>query len=274
MLLFATPGAPMSTPGGGGTLAGLKHARGLGIRAMELEWVQRVPLNVEHMKAIRSTAESLEMSLTVHAPYYINLNGDDPAKLTASKKRILDALSMAQIAGAVSVCVHAAFYLGKPPEQAMSKVMKAVESIMVHKKKLFPDVNLALETMGKHSQFGTLEEVLEVSKEFDLYPCVDAAHLHARANGAINSIPEWNEMFDLYARELGKKSLHRMHLHYSGINYTDKGERNHLPLEKSDAKWKDFLKILKMRDIGGICVCESPLMEQDTLLLQNGYAKL
>ena len=274
MLYFATPGVPRSTPGSGGTVAGLKHAHSLGIRAMEIEWVQAVPKNVERVEEVGQTAKDLGMALTVHAPYYINLNSPDAATLNASKKRILDALTMSQIAGVRSVCVHAAFYLGKPPEAAYDNVRKAVESIMKLKQKLFPDVNLALETMGKPSQFGTLEEVLGISKEFDIYPCIDSAHMHARTNGKINSAEEWNEMFDTYEKFLGKKSLSEMHLHFSGIAYGPKGEKHHLPLKESDAKWKDFLKVCKERNISGVFVCESPEMEDDTLLLQKTFLSL
>lgn len=274
MLIFATPGVPRSTPRPGGTIEGLRRAHELGIRAMEMEWVQRVPSNIEHIEEIGATARELGIALTVHAPYYVNLNARDAVTLTASKRRILEALSMAQIAGVKSVCVHPAFYLGMPPSRAMENVRRAVDSIMKRRQALFPDVNLGLETMGKPSQFGTLEEVLTISKEFDIYPCVDPAHLHARSNGGVNSAHEWNAMFDLYEDYLGAASLRRMHLHFSGIAYGPKGEKHHLPLRESDARWEDFLAVLQKRKIGGICTCESPLMEEDTLLLQATYDSL
>lgn len=238
---------------------------------MEIEWVQRVPSNVEHLEAVGQTAKNLGMTLTVHAPYFVNLNSPDSAKLAASKKRVVQALTMAQVIGAVSVCVHAAFYLGMDPKDCYENVRRATDDILKLRSKFFPTVNLAYETMGKPTQFGTLEEVLKLSKEFDIHPCIDPAHLHARTNGAYNSKHEWEEMFDLYERYLGKRSLKNMHLHYSGIAYGPKGEKHHLPLKESDAKWQDFLNVLKKREIGGICVCESPLQEKDTLLLHETY---
>jgi len=60
-------------------------------------------------------------------------------------------------------------------------------------------------------------------------------------------------------------------MHFSGIAYGPKGEKHHLPLRESEARWKDFLRVLKERSIGGICVCESPLMERDTLLMKRTY---
>ncbi len=272
-LVIATPGVPLSTPKKGGTLEGIRHAHSLGIRAMEMEWVQSVPKNPDHVAAIGELAKSLDFTLTVHAPFFINLNSVDAEKITASKKRILDALTMAQIAGAVSVCVHAAFYNGRQSE-ALENVRRATDELMKHKQKLFPDVNLAYETMGKHSQFGTVEEVLAVSTEFDIYPCVDVSHLHARSNGGFNDADSWNEMFDQYVEALGKQSLQSMHLHLSGIAYTDKGERNHLPLEESDTDWRGYLSILKKRGVAGVLVSESPLLEEDALLLQKTYESM
>ncbi|MFH0851280.1 MAG: TIM barrel protein [Candidatus Peregrinibacteria bacterium] len=274
MLRFAVAGSPHSTPAPGGTVEGLLQTKKLGISAMEIEWVQNVPKSLERMAEIRETAETLGITLTVHAPYFVNLNTTDRAKLAASKRRVLDALAMAELCGARSVCVHAAFNLGLPPEKVFDNVRRATEDIMKHKHTLFPHVNLAYETMGRQSQFGTLEEVLRISKEFGIYPCIDPAHMHARQNGKINSAEEWNDMIDLYQKHLGTKSLKQVHMHFSGIAYTTKGERMHLPLEKSDAKWKDFLKVLRKRKIDGVVVCESPLLEKDTLLMQKTYERL
>ncbi len=274
MLHFAVAGSPLSTPAPGGTVEGIKQSSELGINALEIEWVQRVPDAPKRMAEIKAVSKALNVTLTVHAPYFVNLNAKEPEKLEASKKRILKALEMAELAGAKSVCVHPAFYLGMEPDIAFTNVQKATAEIMQKKLKLFPSVNLAYETMGKGTQFGTLEEVLKISKEFDIYPCVDIAHLHARTNGGYNSTKEFNEVFDVYEKYLGKKSLKNMHLHYSGIEYTAKGERRHLVLKKSDAKWKEYLKVLKKRQIEGVLVCESPNLEEDTILLQNNYAKL
>ena len=164
--------------------------------------------------------------------------------------------------------------LGMAPAQVYDSVRRATRRHHEASTHALPHVNLAYETMGKGTQFGTLEEVLKISKEFGNYPCVDPAHMHARENGAWNSTEEWNAMFDLYENYLGRKALKHVHMHFSGIAYTAKGERMHLPLQRSDARWKDFLKVLKKRKIEGVVVCESPLLEKDTLLLQSTFARL
>jgi deoxyribonuclease-4 len=273
MLRFAVAGVPLSTPRPGGTVVGMKHAASLGIRAMEIEWVQAVPTNIARMEEIRRTAEEHDIALTVHAPYYVNFNSSKVETYNASIRRVLSALSMGERAGARSVCVHAAFYAGNPAK-AHDGVRRAVDTIMQSKQKLFPHGNLALETMGKLSQWGSLEEVLAVSKEFGIFPCIDSAHMHARTNGAWNTAKEWNTLFDEYESHLGTGSLKTMHMHYCGIAYGERGEKHHLPLLESDANWMDFLHVLKNREIGGNLVIESPILEGDTLLLQNAFAKL
>src|SRR3989344_6231442 len=115
MLQIATPGVPKGTPSPGGTVKGIEYAASLGIKAMEMEWVQMVPKNVERIEEIHAAAKKFDIGLTVHAPYFVNLNSLDAAKLAASKKRVVDALTMAEIAGAVSVCVHPAFCQGVDP---------------------------------------------------------------------------------------------------------------------------------------------------------------
>ena len=105
-------------------------------------------------------------------------------------------------------------------------------------------------------------------------PCIDFAHLHARSNGKFNTENEFNEILIKYEKELGKIALENMHIHLSGINYGEKGEKNHLILENSDMNYKDLLKVLKEFKCKGVIVCESPNVEQDALLLKKIYSNI
>ena len=60
----------------------------------------------------------------------------------------------------------------------------------------------------------------------------------------------------------------------SGIVYGEKGERNHLPLEKSEFNYKDVLKVLKKNNISGQVICESPNLEQDAILMKKFYTSI
>jgi len=99
---------------------------------------------------------------------------------------------------------------------------------------------------------------------------LDFAHQHART-GKFNTTKEFREILNYYEKKLGKEALKEMHIHLSGINYGEKGEKNHLILKESDMNYKDLLKVFKEYKLKGVVVCESPNLEEDALLLKKTY---
>ena len=89
-----------------------------------------------------------------------------------------------------------------------------------------------------------------------------------------NTYEEFNEILTKYEKALGKKALDNMHIHMSGINYGEKGEKNHLFLKDSDMNYKDLMKALKEFKCKGVVICESPNLETDALLMKKTYSSL
>jgi deoxyribonuclease IV len=131
------------------------------------------------------------------------------------------------------------------------------------------------ELMGKTSQFGSLEELLGLCSEVEgLAPCIDFAHLHART-GKYNSYYEFKSVLAQVERKLGRSALDNMHIHLSGISYSNKtGELMHLNLKEADLKYTELLQALKEMDVKGAVICESPNLEEDALHLQETYHKV
>jgi deoxyribonuclease-4 len=129
--------------------------------------------------------------------------------------------------------------------------------------------------MGKIAMLGSLEDTLIMSREIEgILPCLDFAHLHARAgNGSINTEAEFLEILNTYAAYLGEPALHNLHIHLSGIEYTLKGERNHLPIKESDINIADLFSALHKRNCSGRILCESPILEEDALYLKELWQK-
>ena len=132
------------------------------------------------------------------------------------------------------------------------------------------------ETTGKATQWGDLDEIIRLSKEFEyVLPCVDFSHLHARYNGIYNTYDEFAKIFETIEKELSdKKPLENFHAHMAGIEYTAKGEKQHLNFEEADFNYKDLLKAFKAFDVKGAIVCESPNIEGDAKLLSDYYKSL
>jgi deoxyribonuclease-4 len=125
--------------------------------------------------------------------------------------------------------------------------------------------------MGKPAMLGSLEDTLQMSAEINgVEPCLDFAHLHARAgDGSMNTYTEWLESLLQYKAALGENSLLNLHIHLSGIEYGVKGEKNHLPVQESDINLDALFEALKQMGCGGRILCESPLLEEDAVYLKS-----
>jgi deoxyribonuclease-4 len=137
-------------------------------------------------------------------------------------------------------------------------------------------VILRPETMGKSAMLGSLEDTLEMSKAIEgVKPCLDFAHLHARpGDGTVNTYEEWSSYLEQYRKALGKKSLKSLHCHLSGIEYGPKGEKNHLKFEEADIDLDALFRALKDFGCAGRILCESPVMEEDALLMMKKWKEI
>jgi deoxyribonuclease-4 len=273
-LLFGTGGVPVSAKSRS-TEAGIERIAELGLGCMEIEFVQGVKMSPQVAVSVGELAARKKVVLTAHGPYFVNLNAVEPQKVHMSKERILQTARIAALFGARSITFHAAFYLKSTPAETYAVVKRHLQEVMNILRKEGNKVTISPEVTGKPSQFGTLEEILQLSSEIDgVAPCVDFSHWHART-GQANSYQEFLAILDQIERKLGRRALDNMHIHLSGIAYGKKGEIKHLMLPESDFQYTELLKALKERKAKGVVICESmPYLEQDALLLQQTYGGL
>jgi deoxyribonuclease-4 len=273
-LLFGTGGVPVSAKSRS-TEAGIERIAELGLGCMEVEFVKGVKMSPRVAVSVGELAAMKKVALTAHGPYFINLNAVEPQKVHMSKERILQTARIAALFGAGSITFHAAFYMKSTPAETYAAVKKRLQEVMNTLHKEGNKVTISPEVTGKPSQFGTLEEILQLSSEIEgVAPCIDFSHWHARM-GKANSYQEFSDILDQVERKLGRRGLDNMHIHVSGIAYGNKGEIKHLMLPDSDMQYAELLKALKERKAKGVVICESvPYLEQDALLLQQTYREL
>jgi len=273
-LLFGTGGVPVSAESSS-TEAGIERIAELGLGCMEVEFVWGVRMSPEVAVAVGELAARKKVALTAHGPYFVNLNAVEPQKVHMSKERILQTARIAALFGARSITFHAAFYLKNTPAETYNVVKRHLKEIMNILRNEDNKVTISPEVTGKPSQFGTLEELLQLSSEMEgVLPCIDFSHWHART-GKANSYQEFLGVLDQVEKKLGRRGLDNMHIHLSGIAYGNKGEIKHLMLPESDLQYAHLLKALKERQAKGVVICESvPYLEQDALLLQQTYREL
>lgn len=273
-LLFGTAGIPWSTKPRN-TIEGVKQVKKLNLQSMEIEFVHSVNLSKETALLVNKTAKENEVILTTHGQYAINLNSDDKTKIEASKKRILDACKIANLAGSWSICYHMAYYGKGDKNKVTSVVVNSVKEIVKQLQDEGNKIWLRAETGGRISQWGELNELIELSKECEqVLPCIDFAHHYARSLGKVNRYEDWKEILIQLEKNLGRECLDNMHIHTEGIAFTKNGEKNHLNLNECDINYKDLIRVWKEFKIKGVVTCESPNIEEDALLLKKTYEKL
>jgi deoxyribonuclease-4 len=273
---FGTVGSPTGTPKKpGGSVGAIEFSKSIGLEALELGWVRAVRVSEETCAAIKSAGEEQGVSLSVHAPYFINLNADE-TEWPKSRQRLMDAAHYGNLAGATDIIFHPGSYFERPPEEVLKVAIPRLQGCLDELRVAGNPVTLRPETMGKSAMLGSLEDTLEMSKAIEgVEPCLDFAHLHARpGDGTVNTYDEWSKYLESYSKALGKKSLKGLHIHLSGIEYGPKGEKNHLKLEEADLDLKALLRALKDFGCAGRILCESPVMEEDALLMLKTWKEV
>jgi deoxyribonuclease-4 len=264
---FGTVGSPAATPTRpGGTVGGIQYTASIGLDALELAWVNGVRVGEATCAAIKQAGEENGVLLSVHAPYYINLNGDDE-KWPRLRTYLMDAARFGNLAGATDIIFHPGTYFGRPAEEVLKVILPRLRGCVDELRAAGNPVTLRPEISGKAAMLGSLADVLEMAREIPgVVPCIDFAHLHARlGDGVMNTYGEWMSALEFYRKSLGDDAMDHMHIHLSGINYGPKGEKNHLVMEEADLKFKDLMRALNASGAKGRLMCESPVMEVDAL---------
>lgn len=273
-LLFGTAGVPNSTQKKNNPIEGVKQIHALGLDCMQLEFAHGVRMKDEVSSALRKVSYELGVPLTSHGPYYINLNAREQDKIDSSVERIIQTAKISDLCGAESMTFHAAFYMKDSPFDVFDLVEKSMNVIEERLSRLDIQIELRPELTGKTSQFGSLDELISLTKNVDsCAPCMDFSHLFART-GKFNSEEEFKEVLGRIKEEIGEAALSNMHIHISGISSNSKGDLKHLNLESSKFNWRELLKSLKDFNCGGYIICNSPNLEEDALLMKNYYNTL
>jgi deoxyribonuclease-4 len=232
----------------------------MGLDCLEVAFTYGVRMKTEEAEAVGEAARTKGILLSAHAPYYINLAADDPAKLAASKERILASCRMAAVMGGRNVVFHAGFYQGHSAGQTFGRIAKAIHELEAAIRRNRWAVALCPETTGKPSQFGSLDEILALARETGCEYTVDFSHLLARMGGDL----DYGEVLDRLPQ--------RFHAHFSGIEFGPKGERRHV--KTTPTFFRPLAEALISRHLDATLVNESPQPYRDAAMMKRVIRRL
>jgi len=245
-------------PGGSdgrGHIKGLQEVARRGLDCMEIEFTYGVRMTPEMAETVGALADDLGITLSVHAPYYINLASYEADKIEASRQRILDSCHRSHLMRARKVVFHAGFYQKRSARETYRMIRKEILDLQQHIHKAGWQVALCPEITGKPSQFGSTEELLELMQDTGCGITVDFAHLYARNQGEID--------YDAVMPRLPQA----FHAHFSGIEYTAKGEKKHIRTQPTH--FRPLLDALIRHAKQATVINESPKPFEDAVMMKG-----
>jgi len=181
----------------------------------------------------------------------LNLNSKEKIKQKESIKRILDCCKIGEKLSAYTVVFHAGFYTKSTPEQTYENIKNNILILQDEIRNNALKIKIAPETMGKVNVFGSIEEISSLVKDTKCSFCIDFAHILSRYK---------DNKFDLIKEKF--KPHNDWHCHFSGIEYSELGERKHIKTPKESIQ--TLLKNLP-KDKEIVIINESPDMVNDSV---------
>ena len=258
------------------TLDAPKWLVSMGLDAFEYQCGKGITIKEATARKIGGKAMEHGISLSVHAPYFINLATDDEEKRKKSISYITDTLEIASFMGASRIVVHSGSCTGMKRSDAFEYAKRTLALALSKADKMgFPDIHICPETMGKINQLGDLDEVLELCLlDERLIPTIDFGHLNARSLGRLKLRDDFKHIFDSIRYKLGEDRLKIFHSHFSKIEYTKGGEKTHLTFTDTmyGPEFDYVAEFIYKYNLSPTIICESKgTQAEDALTMKNMY---
>ncbi len=233
-----------------------------GLNHFEYQCGQGVRIGEESARAFGKMLAEKNISVSIHAPYFISLSSVEEEKRDNSINYILESARAADYMGADRIVIHSGSCSKMTREEALelakATMKKAREALVAEG---LGHIHCCPETMGKINQLGDLNEVMELCRIDDTFiPTIDFGHLNARTLGSIKGKSDYAAILDTIENKLGHDRLNCFHSHFSKIEYTEKGgEKKHLTFadEIYGPQYEPLMELIYERNLSPTFICES-----------------
>ena len=250
-----------------------------GLDAFEYQCGRGVNIKDEIAFELGRLADENKIKISLHAPYYISLSSIEKEKRDKSIDYILSSALAVDKMNGNRIVVHSGSCSKISREEALNL---AIDTLSRARKTLdekgLSHIIICPETMGKINQLGTLYEVMELCKIDDrMIPCIDFGHLNARDLGIIKTEEDYSKIFDTIENALGYERLKVFHSHFSKIEYTSGGEKQHLTFDDNvfGPDFEPLINQIVKKNLTPTIICESAgTQSDDALQMKNYYIKI
>jgi deoxyribonuclease-4 len=261
---FGPAGIPLSCKGRT-IIDGIEDVHAFDLNAMEIQLVRAVGKELDNPLEIKRTAERLNVKLSVHAPYYMDLAGKQKAQ-ARSIENIKWSAKVAHSIGANVVVTHLGLYVGSK-KNTLEQIVKNVRKVRTWLKKERLRCKLGLEMSGRQKVFGSLDEILTVCKRVsDTIPVINFAHIHAREGGTLKKKEDFQRVFD---KVKAVTRSNKFYCHFSGVEHENRDKKRSTPIKKGDMRFDPLADCILDNDNYSITmISSSPLLEHDAVYMK------
>ena len=247
-----------------------------GLDIFEYSFGQGYRMNSETAKKIGEEFKKYNIEMSVHAPYFINFANPDEDMYLKSVGYLTTGIKFLKLFGAKRMVFHPASCGKLKREEAVALMTARLSETMPKLEEELGDLYLCPETMGKTMQIGTYKEIIDLCTiSSRLLPTFDFGHINALTQGSLKSPDDYKRIFDYSFEKLGDRTK-EAHIHFSKIQYGEKGEIRHLTFSDDvyGPNFEDLVEVLIDYDLSCHVICESSgTMAEDSKTMKDIYLK-
>ena len=233
-----------------------------GLNAYEYAFSRGFNISDFTAKTLGEKCKENGIELSLHAPYYINLANPDPKMIEKSFDYIINCLKYLKIMQGSRVVFHPGSCGNMTRVEAFELLKNNMKELVkrIDNEKFDFKFYLCPETMGKSQQLGTYQEVAEICSYADyLIPTLDFGHINSLLQGKLKTEKDFEEIFTYLIDKIGLDKVDNIHIHFSKIEYGEKGEIKHLTFDDNvfGPEFEPLAKVIKKLKLNPVIICES-----------------
>lgn len=245
------------------------------LNCYELSFTNGVRLSFETAEKFGKLFSDAGIEVSVHAPYFINFANPDPIMIEKSNGYIIESLKRMKFLRAKKLIFHPGTQMKMSREEAFENTYNNIKNLIkILDEQGFKDFYLCPETMGKHGQIGTIEEIAKICSIDDrIIPTLDFGHINSFGNGCLKTFNDYENVFKILQQYIGER-FKKVHIHFSKIEYGKKGEIRHLTFDDNiyGPEFEPLAKVLKKYNIDACVISESAGSQtKDAKTMKNIY---
>ncbi|MEM3493965.1 MAG: TIM barrel protein [Thermoplasmata archaeon] len=226
--------------------------------------------NVGELRELSKLAKSLDVTLSLHVPYYIDLCN--------SREIIEKSIFYMKLGGIIAkeldcnlVVVHLGpYHTGKSRKESLSLVEKQIDAVVKWYAEHDIKAKLGLEPSGREDVIGTMDEIFGLCRKIKgTQPVLNIPHIHARTGGKMNDKGELYQLF-----EKAKKFSPELYIVFSGVIVEGTTEIRMTPIKSGNLKFEPLAEVLIDNNYDATIISNSPLLEHDAMYMRIMYERV